>query len=141
VLKLANAPTLLAALLLLASCSRQKTIDRDELRSELTAAISIASEAESFIDYVAQHRATGNYAKGHIQYLAEEAARTAKELGQGSPDASTAKHLPEGRKELDSLAHELATVHTAVEYSETLDDSRQKISNVRTALEQVKAGL
>jgi hypothetical protein len=141
VTKLANAPILLTALLLLVSCSRQKTISADELRSDLTEAISVAAEAEAFLDYVAQGRSTENYANGHIRYLVEEAYRTAKQLQQAAPEVSTEKSLPESRKEVGSLAHELATVRAAMEYSEPFGDSRQNISNIRAALEQVKAGL
>ena len=138
---LAKAPTLLAVLLLLASCSHQKTIDADELRSDLTAAISLASEAETFIDYVAQHRSTGNYAKGHIQYLAEEAGRTAKELREARPAAPVAQKFPEFQKQLDALSHQLSTFRMEIDREQAALASKEKISKVRAALEQVKAGL
>lgn len=139
--KVANAPILLTALLLLASCSRQKTVSADELRSDLTEAISVAAEAETFLDYVSQGRATANYAKGHIQYLAEEANRSAKELRQAAPEASTEKVFPRSREQVDSLVHEIDTLRATIDRPQAIADSRQKISSIRAALEQAKARL
>lgn len=139
--KAANASTLLTALLLLISCSRQKTISAEELRSDLTEAISVAAETEAFIDYVAQHRATTSYAKGHVEYLTQEANRTAKELRQAAPEASTENVFPQSREQVDSLVHEIATLRATIDHPQAVADSRQKISSIRTALEQAKAAL
>jgi hypothetical protein len=139
--KLANTALVLTALLLLSSCSRQKTISADELRSDLTEAISVAAEAETFIGYVSQGRATANYAKGHIQYLTQEANRTAKELREAAPEASAKKVFPQSREYVESLVHEIATLRATIQDSQALAPSRQNISGIRNALEQAKAGL
>ena len=83
------------ALTALTSCSRQKTMSRDELQSNLRSAESLAAETSTFIDYVRQNRATDQYAKGHAEYLLSAVGRIATELHQARPPADGA---PESRK-------------------------------------------
>ena len=72
--------------LALVSCSRPKIISRDELRSDLLAAISLASETELFINQLQEGRATPEFAAGHLEYLRKDASRFANELRQARTD-------------------------------------------------------
>ena len=137
----ANSVVLVSALLLLSSCSRQKTISSDQLRSNLTSAASFAAETETFIDYVLKNRATREYARGHIEYLANEVNRSAKELHQASPDATTRQGLQTCQAQLDLLATELTAVRSGIENPEILAAAKARITRIRRVIEQAKASL
>ena len=62
--------------LALVSCSGPKTISRDELRSDLLAAISLASETQLFINQLQDERVAPAFAKGHLGYLSKDLAGT-----------------------------------------------------------------
>jgi hypothetical protein len=135
----AEALVLLTTLLLLASCSHQKTITREELRSQLTSAVSFAAEAEMFIDYVGQNRSTHNYAQGHIKYLADEVNRSLKELHDAVPGEGSEEKLRECRAQLDLLGRELTTVRLALHNAEALRGAKERIATIRKALERAKS--
>src|SRR5437764_3858561 len=99
--------SLFLILLLAAACSQKKTITKEQLRSQLTSAASLAAEAETFIDYVRQNRLTRNYAEGHMEYLADEVKRSAKELREETPGPGTQSTFREYLAQLDSLYNEL----------------------------------
>src|SRR4051812_12477065 len=70
----------------LAGCSHQKSIGRDELKSDIRTARSFAAESEIFIEFVIQGRSTHRYAEEHSAYLEDEVQQLAKELGQATPE-------------------------------------------------------
>ena len=132
---------LLIVLLFLPCCSRQKTINVDELRSEFISAASFAAEAETFIEYVLENRATRAFAQGHVEYLADEVDRTAKELHRVTPDESTGPGLRECRTEVDVLAKELTAVRLGIDNPEVLAASKQRIEKIRRALTEANSSL
>jgi hypothetical protein len=127
--------------LVLVGCSRQKVIDSDELRSDLTAAISLASETETVIDFVGQHRATVNYATGHIAYLAETARQDAKELHEAIPAPSIAQKFLACRQQLDALASQLASLRSELARQPGAPANTEQLVKLRHALEQARASL
>src|SRR5581483_995877 len=64
--------TAVLLLLVCTGCSRKKTLAPDDLKSQLTRAISFASEEELFVDYIRAGRATSNCAEQHAAYLDAE---------------------------------------------------------------------
>jgi hypothetical protein len=113
----------------------------DELRSNLTSAISFAHEAETFIDFVLQGRAPSYYRKGHSEYLSEETSRLAKEVDESVPDASTEATFTECRNQLDLLASELRRASLNIERPGALAETKQRIVELRKEIEQAKASL
>src|SRR5690348_7569839 len=103
---------LTAVLLLLIStgCSRQKTLTSDELKSQLTRAISFASEEEMFADYLHAGRATSNFAEQHAAYLDAEIERSANELAKAVPQSETQAALQRCRIQLNQLREELSSL-------------------------------
>ena len=80
----------LTAVLLLLVCtgrSRKKTLTSDELKSQLTRAISFASEEEMFVDYIRAGRATSNFAEQHAAYLDVEIHSSADESAKAVPQS------------------------------------------------------
>lgn len=131
----------LATILLLASCSRHKPITLDESQSQLTSAASLAAEAEIFVDYVRQNRATRNYAEGHREYLADEVNRSSRELHEAIPGQVSEEKLQECRSELDSLAKELQVVGRALDNPESLAVAKQRFAALREAFKKMKSSL
>lgn len=125
----------------LCACSRQKTVGPDDLRSDLTSAISLASETETFINYVSQQRATSNFAEGHLAYLAETARQSAKELHESTPVHSIVQQFADAQKQLDALAFQLATLRDQLARRPARSASTQQLSSILHSLEQIKASL
>jgi hypothetical protein len=123
--------------LTLISCSRPKTISREELHSDLLAAISLASETELFINQLQDGRATSAFAEGHLAYLHQEASRSANELRRARADEPMAGALENGRTQLDSLSTMLADLKAKSDNKESLSASRQQAAKIRMNLEHV----
>ena len=81
--------TAVLLLLVCTGCSRKKTLTSDDLKSQLTRAISFASEEEMFVDYIRAGRATSNFAEQHATYLDAEIQRSADELAKAVPQPRT----------------------------------------------------
>ena len=133
--------TVIAIAWLLCGCSRQKIVGADDLRADLTAAISLASETETFINYAGQQRATFHFAEAHLAYLAQTARQFAKELHESIPVYSIAQQFADAQKQLVALAAELATLPDRLGEKATTTSSKADLSGIRHSLEQIKASL
>lgn len=131
----------LAFTVLLSGCSRQKIIGPRDLRSQLTAAISLAAETETVLDYVSQHRSTVNFAAGHIAYLSQTAAQDAKELHQSTPTYSIEQQFTQSQQQLDALASQLAALQRQATLGQPSATTKDQLEQLRRSLEQIKAGL
>ncbi len=125
----------------LCACSRQKTVGPDDLRSDLTSAISLASETETFINYVSQQRATFDFAEGHLAYLSESARQSAKELHESTPVHSIVQQFADAQKQLDALAFQLATLRDRLAGRRGAAASAPDLNSISHNLEQIKAPL
>jgi hypothetical protein len=132
---------LLLATAALTSCSRKKTISRDELRSEIRSAHSFAAESEMFIDYIRQGHATHHYAEGHATYLKDAVTQVEKELAQAAPELGTEDAVRECRTCMALLRRELSGIATAAADSEALAAARKRIENLRKSLEKAYSSL
>ena len=122
------------------ACMPTKTITRDELRSDLLSALSLASQTELFINQIEQDRVTRQFQSTHADYLQDEALRQAKHLREsraGSGDATTVG-LSAGQ--LDHLAGELALISVRKE-KERLPGIAQRVEAIRNALAEAEVGL
>ena len=130
-----------ACAILLSGCSQQKIIGPRDLRSQLTAAISLASQTETFLDCATQHRSTTNFAAGHIAYLSQTAADDAKDLHQSTPTYSIKQQLSQSQQQLDALASQLAALQQEVAVGQTPAAAKEQFAELRHSLEQIKASL
>lgn len=126
---------------LLCGCGHQKIIGRDDLRSGLTAAISLASETQTFIDYAGHQRATANFAQGHLAYLVETARQSAKELHESAPVHSIAQQFPDAQQQLDALARQLSKLRDQLAARTVTPLSIQDLNGIRHTLEQIQTSL
>lgn len=132
---------LISCLLLFSACSHHTKITADDLRSDLTSAISFAAETETFLDFVRQGRSIDHYTEGHLEYLSEELNRSARELEESVADAALAQKLQECRTLLESIALQVAAVRPVLGDAGALSDARQQIAKTRAALEAAQSSL
>lgn len=135
--------TLLACLVIAAfiSCSRQRPLTRDELRSKLRAAASIAAETSTFADYVRQNRATQHYAQGHLEYLSSELRDVAKDLSEAIPPANAAAPLTDSHREVQALAAAVIRLRGHIDRRDELARDQLQIAAIRNELEQTISSL
>ncbi len=134
----------LAAVMLLATiggCSHQKTLSHDDLRSQMVEAVSYASEAELFVDFVRQRRATEHYAEEHPRFLREEIGDSLKQLSGARSDAHEEPTLRLIEAELTALSNELAAIGRSLGDDGALAAARGRITQMRQTLERAQAGL
>ena len=130
---------LLAGLLLFSSCSRTKTLE--DARSDVHSAVSLAAEAETFIDYVREGRATANFTEGHIQNLTEEIGRCTEELRKPVSDEQAERKLQVVRNELHALRTELRVVPQEMGNAQALTAMSERVRAVRRELEAANSSL
>jgi len=130
-----------AVLLTFASCSRQKTVDREKLRSELLTSISFSSEAELFLERVMQGRVAAKFADGHVEYLSREIEREAKELQEGIPSHDIERQFNECKRQTESLAHEVASSKSMLMDKAALAEVEKRIVKIRETLQSTKSSL
>jgi hypothetical protein len=129
----------LGSILVLSACSRHKTLTRDELRSEIFSAKSLAAEAEMFVDYVGQKRATKHYAQGHIEYLAEEVENSRQELHQSSPVQGEEDAFQKLSAQFDALHAELHIIHGKLDDVNALATAKEHLAKIRHALDEANS--
>jgi hypothetical protein len=112
------------------SCSHAKTMSRDELRSSILAAVSLASETEVFIDQLEEGRVTDAFAQGHLNYLSNEVMRSANELRQARTESQLGDALLTSRMETDSLAKTLSDLKAKASDAESLTATRNKVARI-----------
>jgi hypothetical protein len=131
----------LGFILVLCACSRHKTLTRDDLRSELISAKSLAEETEMFLDYVRQNRATKDYAQGHIEYLTKETERSREELQESSPAQGEEDALQKLSVQLDALRTELQSIRGGLDDQAALAAAKDHIGRIRQALDEAQTSI
>jgi hypothetical protein len=122
-------------ILLLACCSHQQRLSRDDLQSQLTSAASFASEAELFIEYVQQNRSTRAYAQGHTDDLTTEVKRSAEELRDASVSPELEPSLDLCRTQLGLLTNALSDLHSGFDNPDALAAAKEKVRKIEEALQ------
>jgi hypothetical protein len=128
------------ASLLAAGCSRQKTIDKDQMRCHLRSALSFTAESDMFVEYVQQGRATRHYAQEHAAYLEEAVSRSAKELEEGIAEPGAEGALSECKTQLGLLRNELSGFRGTND-SNALDTAKQNLTKIRESLKKANSQL
>jgi hypothetical protein len=129
----------LGSILALSACSRHKTLTRDELRSQIFSAKSLAAETEIFVDYVRQKRATKHYAQGHLEYLAEQVENSRQELHQSSPVQGEEDAFQKLSAQFDALHAELHIVGGKLDDVNALATAKEHIARIRQTLDEANS--
>jgi hypothetical protein len=131
----------LLGFVLLTSCAHQQRMSRDELRSALTSGVSLASEARLYLQYAAEGRTYRSFSEGHLHYLAEEAARTEKELRQAASAPEDTQVLDQARAQFGALSAELTLIDQNPSDAKALMLSMRRLAELGKAMEQEKSSL
>ena len=131
------------AAVVLAGCSGDKSINRDQAESEIRSAHSFAAESELFLEFVLQGQAPQHYAEDHTAYLEEAVEKSAKELKEDVPQPEVKHSVRDCQIGLDTLARELSGIRTAIAGNDknALTSALKRITAIRKSLERAKAHL
>jgi hypothetical protein len=127
-------------MLILTGCSRQR-LGRDQARSALTNSVSLATEADMFLAFVAKKKSTTQFTRGHSLYLEQEVDKLTKLLSQSAPDSSIKTPVADARTELQLLHQELLHVSQNVQNPKQLAASQKKIDTIRRRLMSIERAL
>jgi hypothetical protein len=130
---------LLALSFPLASCTQRHTLSREDLRSDLASAISIASETEMSIGFVEHEQATSSFARGHFQYLAQQLRDSMKDISGSTPAAGLEQNVRSSQAQIDALSRALAALDA--KNAASLESAKEQVRAVRKALEDENASL
>ena|SRR5947209_7988668 len=131
----------LGSILVLSACSRDTTLTRDNLRSEINSAKSLASETAMFLDYARQNRATKQYAQGHIEYLTEEIEQSRKKLQESPPAQGEEDALQKLKAQVDALNSELHSIHEKLDDQAALATAIEHIANIHQSLDNANSSI
>lgn len=137
-----NLKTLLVMtpVIFLLACGKGQT-SRQDVRSDLTNSISLASEAETLVRYIGQGRSTYYFAFGHLQYLLDEVNKSAQELSNLNTSPDLKKVMSIDRVQLRLLAIQIENARRHLQQPNVLAASEQKIRGIRMTLVQTKSSL
>jgi hypothetical protein len=130
-----------SAVAALTGCGKRKTIGRDNARSEIRSALSLAAESHMFIDYIRSGRATHHYAAAQTAYLKNAVGRSLKEIGDGTPEPGIEEAVRECRTLLERLAQELAAIQRSIDNDDALAGAGERIGIIHKELENARAKL
>jgi hypothetical protein len=125
-------------LVLLTSCATPRRISHEELQSDLTSGISLASEARLYLQYSADSRTLQFFTKGHFHYLAEEANRTEKELQQVPSFPKDTQALNDARLQFRALSRQLALLGESPSDENGRIQAMRQLTEIGKAMEQAK---
>jgi hypothetical protein len=124
-----------------ASCADRSAISREKLLSIVRSSISLTKETEMSLDYVAEGRSTRSFASGHFRYLAEQVEQDVKQLSESRPSPGIEQDFWDSQGDLKALASELTTLSSQATDASTIAAARQRITEIREALEKTSASL
>jgi hypothetical protein len=128
-------------LICLASCGHSDSTDPESLRSEFRSAISLASEADMFINFVRNGQATGNYTAGHARQLAELIRQSQTELKQMANAPAAPAAVRTCGDNLESLRRVVLEIPHSLGDPPALQSRARTIVQIQRQLEQAGASL
>jgi len=131
----------LPLVMLPASCSHRSAISREELRSIVRSSISFTNETEISLDYVAAGRSTRSFASGHFGYIAKQVEQNLRQLNESRPSPGIEQDCRNSQEDVKELASELTTISSQAIDASTIAAAKQRIAEIREALEKTSASL
>jgi hypothetical protein len=139
--KVIPAFVLLSALAALSGCSHKHTLNRDEVRSQIRLATSLAAETEMYVDYVRQGRVTRLFAREHAIRLQDTAKELMEELERAEPGPGAGTAVHECRMQLALICRELSNIRAAIGNDEALAAAKERIAKIHRSLERASSSL
>jgi len=128
----------LLLLVWLCACSRQKTISPDELQSEITKAVSLASETELLAQVARSGKATQHYVQEHAEYLQQEAGDTLKDLAKPVPSGPEQSTVLALKQSLQAVSQDLGKMKDAERDDKESAAIEQRLRTTREKLTEMK---
>ena len=125
----------------LAGCSGTSTLSKEEIRSEVKSALSLAAETTLFIDYIRQSRPTRRYIEGEASYLRDEVKDSVKQFDKALPETGTENSINTCKTQLQLLDRELSSVPVEMGKADALAAANERISEIRNTLEKASSAL
>ncbi len=125
----------------LAGCSGTSTLSKEEIRSEVKSALSLAAETTLFIDYIRQSRPTRRYIEGEASYLRDEVKDSVKQFEKALPETGTENSINTCKAQLQLLDRELSSVPVEMGNADALAAAKERISEIRNTLEKASSAL
>lgn len=116
-------------------------MSREEVRSAIRSAVSLAAESELFVEFVRGGHSTRHYAEGHAAYLKTSVRRSMQELQEATPETTIRSAIRECIQLLRRLDRELSGIRPALDNDAALAGLRDRITDIRKGLERAQSGL
>jgi hypothetical protein len=124
-----------------ASCLHRSAISREELRSIVRSSISLASETEMSLDYLAEGRSTRSFANGHFRYLAKQVEQNVRKLSEPRLSPGIEQDFRDSQEKVKALASELATISSQSTDTTAIRAAKQHITEIRRSLIKTSSSL
>jgi hypothetical protein len=129
----------LALLAAMCACTGGRQLTKEDVRSELISAASLASATEVLLERMQQGAIATQFVSAHIEYLREQLADSEKSLHkQAAADAAAAAE--QCRDGLSQLGDELSQLKPNAEANE-LRAAKFRVAKIREALVIARASL
>ena len=128
-------------LVFLPGCSHTKKLSRDDLRSELTKAISFAAETELLSEVVRACLATPRNAQEHASFLTDEIKDSLETLERSQADPADEKTVAELNAALRTMASESEAIASSLSNDAAAAAVQEQAVRIREQLQRTKAGL
>lgn len=119
-------------------CTNQKSISKDEMRSQLKVINSTASEAMLFLGQVRAHKLTSTFAAGHEHYLRETSQEVLSDLTGVSPSSGIKAVLADSHALAQELSKALADLPSSTENPSTIDNSAKQLHRIAYHAQQLE---
>jgi hypothetical protein len=103
--------------------------------------MSLASEADMFVNFVRNDQATVNYAVGHAKQLAELIQQSQAELKKIANAPAVPQAVRVCTDNLESLRREVLAIPASLHSPPGLEDHERKIMEIQRQLKQAGASL
>ena len=123
------------------SCSHRSVISHEELCSIVRSSISLATETEMSLDYLAEGRSTRSFVNGHFRYIAKQVEQNVRKLSESRPSPGIEQDFQDSQKEVKALASELSTISSQSTDASTIGAAKQHIREIRRSLIKTSASL
>lgn len=120
-------------------CSQRRQMTAENVRSQLTSAISFAATAELSIERAASGATTPSFDSGHVEYLRKQIEDSLRELSDKQPESDAQAAAAQCRDALLSLRNEL--LHLAPNDRVATAQAKARIHDIRESLQRARASL
>jgi hypothetical protein len=130
----------IAPIVLLLSCGK-KEVSLEDVHADLIQSISLASESETFVRYIAEGHSTSHFASGHLRYLSDEVKRHTQEPLNPKDSPELINVLNVDRVQLNLLTGQIENARRHLQEPTALAAAEEQIRKIRVTLVQTNSSL